>query len=175
MEHGYRRKCLGSVCAAGRHLSCSGAAPSCGGAMKHYEVSGAGPGPWLPQTAQSPSGPRDPLLWPGSSPMAQAQCARGLLVNLIAHVQEGIFFATPAFCGGIPFLKSLAGPGRSLQLPCSILGGPRGRCSEVQCGAVVLGASNFLAQSLHGISARGSGRGSAAGLPLPTFAPTLRS
>lgn len=59
--------------------------------MKHYEVSGAGPGPWLPQTAQSRSGPRDPLLWPGSSPMAQARCARGLLVNIIAHVQEGIF------------------------------------------------------------------------------------
>lgn len=59
--------------------------------MKHYEVSGAVLGQWLRQTAQSPSGPRDPLLWPGSSPMAQAQCARGLLVNLIAHVQEGIF------------------------------------------------------------------------------------
>lgn len=75
--------------------------------MKHYEVSGAGPGLWLPQTAQSPSGPRDPLLWPGASPMAQAQCAWGLLVNLIAHVQEGIF-ATPAFWG-IPFLRVLQG------------------------------------------------------------------
>lgn len=37
--------------------------------------------------------------------MAQAQCARGLLVNLIAHVQEGIF-ATPAFWG-LPFLRVL--------------------------------------------------------------------
>lgn len=62
-----------------------------------------------------------------------------------------------------------------MQLPCSILGGLRGRCSEVQCGALVLGASESLAQSLHGVSAWGSGRGSATGLPLPTFAPTLRS
>lgn len=66
--------------------------------MKHYEVSGAGPGRSCCRPHHPLSGPRDPLLWPSYPPMAQAQCVQGLLLNPIAHVQGGIY-ATPAFWG----------------------------------------------------------------------------
>lgn len=56
-----------------------------------------------------------------------------------------------------------------MQLSRSILGVLSGRCSGgVRCGALVFGASDPLAQTLHG-ERLGLRRGSAAALPLPTF------